>query len=562
MLRRLQISNIALIDKSDIVFDTGFSALTGETGAGKSILIESVSFVLGDRASRDSIRTGANKASVEAEFLLAKDSPALAYLREHEMDDEENLILYRELSASGRNVCRINGTLVSNAELKELGALLVDLHGQHAHQSLLDNTTHIRLIDAYSDDKDGLLVKLQAARDEAMQLRQEWKMLQTSYAERMQRIDMLQFQKAEIDRVAPIEGEEEELDTRRNVLRNTEEITEGLNTAYEALFGESGTLTTLSEARDALQRIGRYDQQYKELSDQTDESYYTLEDVAYSLRDARNAFSFDPNELESIESRLAQLQNLKRKYGASIAEILAYREKIANELALLQDHDNQADVKEKAFYEAVKRFSEIAEKLSEQRKAAAQTLCKAALKQMKDMGMPNARLEADFQMIPASELSENGIDQVEFLLSANRGEPVKPLHKVASGGEISRIMLAMKIALSDADRIETLIFDEIDTGISGMVANAVARKMHELSKRHQILCVTHLPQIAAHADHHYVASKVSDDSSTRSHTRQLKTDERPIELARIMGATCEDETAIRHAEQLLADAETENTDKR
>ncbi len=558
MLRRLQISNIALIDKSDIVFDTGFSALTGETGAGKSILIESVSFVLGDRASRDSIRTGTNKASVEAEFLLAKDSPALAYLQEHELDDEENLVLYRELSISGRNVCRINGTLVSNAELKELGALLVDLHGQHAHQSLLDNATHIHLIDAFSSDIEGLLTKLQATREEALRLRQEWKVLQTSYADRMRRIDMLQFQKAEIDRVAPIDGEEEELDIRRNVLRNAEEITEGLNTAYEALFGESGTLSTLSEARDSLQRIGRYDPQYKELSDRTDESYYTLEDVAYSLRDTRNAFSFDPNELESIESRLAQLQNLKRKYGATIAEILAYRDKITAELALLQDHDNQSDAKEKAFYEAVSRFSEIAKKLSAQRKVAAKTLCEAALKQMKDMGMPSARFETDFQVIPASELSENGIDQVEFLLSANRGEPVKPLHKVASGGEISRIMLAMKIALSDADRIETLIFDEIDTGISGMVANAVARKMHELSKRHQILCVTHLPQIAAHADHHYVASKVSDDSSTRSHTRRLTDDERPIELARIMGAMSEDEAAVRHAEQLLAEANKDN----
>lgn len=554
MLTRLQISNIALIDKSDIEFDAGFSALTGETGAGKSILIESVSFVLGDRASRDSIRTGANKASVEAEFSLMTDSPALAYLKKHELDDGTGLVLYRELSVSGRNVCRINGTLVSAAELKELGSLLVDLHGQHAHQSLLDNTTHIHLIDAFADDPDHLLEKVAAAREEALRLQREWKLLQTSTAERMQRIDMLRFQKAEIDRVAPAEGEEEELETRRNVLRNAEEIIDGLNTAYEALFSDGGALAALSDARNALQSIGRYDPAYQALSDRTDESYYTIEDVAYSLRDARTDFSFDPNELETIESRLATLQMLKRKYGATVAEILEYRDRIVEELTVLTDHDNQVEAKEKAFQSALRAFQAASEQLSLKRKTAAKTLCDATLRQLKDMGMPNARFETAFQTIPASELSENGMDAVEFLLSANRGEPVKPLTKVASGGEISRIMLAMKIALSDADRIETLIFDEIDTGISGMVANAVARKMHELSQRHQILCVTHLLQIAAHADVQYVASKVSDEQSTRSSTRRLNESERAQELARIMGSGTDDAEALAHAKRLLSEA--------
>jgi len=554
VLTRLQISNIALIDKSDIEFDAGFSALTGETGAGKSILIESVSFVLGDRASRDSIRTGASKASVEAEFSLMTDSPALAYLKKHELDDGAGLVLYRELSVSGRNVCRINGTLVSAAELKELGSLLVDLHGQHAHQSLLDSTTHIHLIDAFADDPDHLLEKVAAAREEALRLQREWKLLQTSTAERMQRIDMLRFQKAEIDRVAPVEGEEEELETRRNVLRNAEEIIDGLNTAYEALFSDGGALAALSDARNALQSIGRYDPAYQALSDRTDESYYTIEDVAYSLRDARTDFSFDPNELETIESRLATLQMLKRKYGATVAEILEYRDRIVEELTVLTDHDNQVETKEKAFQSALKAFQAASEQLSLKRKTAAKTLCDATLQQLKDMGMPNARFETAFQTIPASELSENGMDAVEFLLSANRGEPVKPLTKVASGGEISRIMLAMKIALSDADRIETLIFDEIDTGISGMVANAVARKMHELSQRHQILCVTHLPQIAAHADVQYVASKVSDEHSTRSSTRRLNESERAQELARIMGSGTDDAEALAHAKRLLSEA--------
>lgn len=561
MLARLHISNIALIDKSDIEFDAGFSVLTGETGAGKSILIESVSFVLGDRASRENIRTGASKASVEAEFVLREDSPAAKYLSSRGMDDGPKVILYRELSASGRNVCRINGTLVTASELKELGNLLADLHGQHEHQSLLDSSTHIHLIDAYSEDARNRLEKMSRARSEAIQLRDELNKMRMDLSTRMQRIDQLNYQIAEIDRISPADGEEEELETRRNVLRNAEEITDGLNRAYEALFSDGGALSSLSDARESLQAIGQYDPEYRKMSESTDESYYNIEDVAYTLRDARAAFSYDPVELETIESRLASIQNLKRKYGASIREILEYREKIGKELTLLTDSDNQIETKEKAFRIALDTFTRCAEELSESRKRAAETLCEAAVNQMKDMGMPHARFETEFRRVPASELMENGVDEVEFLLSANRGEPVKPLTKVASGGEISRIMLALKIALSDADRIDTLIFDEIDTGISGMVANAVARKMYDLSRNHQILCVTHLPQIAAYADIHYVAMKTSDEQSTRSTTVRLERSQRADELARIMGSGSGETEAVAHASRLLEEAEKYRTRK-
>ena len=536
MLNRLKIHNVALIDKSDIEFDAGFSALTGETGAGKSILIESVGFILGDRASRDSIRTGAAKASVEAEFTLSEDSPALAFLRDRALEDELSLVVYRELSVNGRNVCRINGTMVSASELKDLGTLLVDLHGQHAHQSLLDATTHLRLIDAFSKDPAHLIDRLEQTRAEALRLQREWKQLQSSLSQRMQRIDMLRFQKAEIDRFDPRDGEEEELDTRRNVLQNAETITDGLNTSYDAIFGDGGVLASLSEAKTSLSKIGRYDSAYADLANKTEEAYYELEDVAYALRDARSSFSYDPEELDRIESRLAALQNLKRKYGASIREILAYRDRIAEELELLLDGDQQAEAKEQAFRKACAEFESIAIALSKQRKEAA----------------------TSFREVPASQLSETGIDEAEFLLSANRGEPVKPLAKVASGGEISRIMLALKIALSDADRIDTMIFDEIDTGISGLIANTVAKKMRELSKRRQVLCVTHLPQIAAHADVQYVVNKISDETSTRSSTHRLSEEERPAELARIMGSKMDDAEAIAHAKRLLSEAKQNN----
>ena len=555
MLTRLQISNIALIDKSDIEFDAGFSVLTGETGAGKSILIESVSFVLGDRTSRDIIRTGATKASVEAEFILTEDSPSEEYLKSRNMDDGGHLTLFRELSVSGRNVCRINGTLVTASELKELGALLADLHGQHEHQSLLDSSSHIHLIDAFAADSKNLLTKVSNARAEAIRLREELNQLRMNVSARMQRIDQLNFQISEIDRVALVDGEEDELEIRKNVLRNAQAITDGLDRAYDALFSENGALFSLTVAREALQTIGVFDPEYRKMSDQTDESYYTIEDVAYSLRDARTMFSYDPSELESIESRLAIIQNLKRKYGSSIHDILEYRARIGNELLLLNDSDNQVEMKEKAYQDALNVFSNAAEELSECRKKNARILCEAAVEQMKDMGMPNARFETEFRRVPATDLSENGIDDIEFLLSANKGEPLKPLTKVASGGEISRIMLALKITLSNADRIDTLVFDEIDTGISGMVANSVAKKMCELSANHQVLCVTHLPQIAAYADTHYIAMKTSDEMSTKSTTIRLERSQRAEELARIMGSGSEEKEAVAHAIRLLEDAD-------
>ena len=555
MLTRLQVSNIALIDKSDIAFDAGFSVLTGETGAGKSILIESVSFVLGERASRESIRTGADKASVEATFLLSPESSVRPFLSERELDNGDELVLYRELSTSGRNVCRVNGVLVSTAELKSVGDLLVDLHGQHAHQSLLNPDTHLELIDAYAkSDADGLVTRMEAARQQALQAERDLNVLKNGLRERERRIDSIRFQINEIDAVSPVDGEEEQLEADRLRMRNAETIMEGLNTAYEALFADGGALSTLTDAREALTRIGVYDESYRRLSERSDEAYYSLEDVAYELRDGRSAFRFDPELLEQTESRLAALQNLKRKYGATIAEILAYREKIEHEFRVLNDGENQIDALEKAYRAAVDSFGELAETLSERRKAASKSLMRETIAELKDMGMPHAAMETEFIALPKEQLSETGIDAATFLLSANRGEPVKSLVKVASGGEMSRIMLAMKAALSDADRIETLIFDEIDTGISGMVANAVAEKMRALGRKHQVLCVTHLPQIAAHADVQYVAYKYSDTEKTHSVTRRLTEGERAKEIARIMGSDENDAAAMEHARQLLESA--------
>ena len=555
MLTRLKIANIALIDKSDIVFDAGFSVLTGETGAGKSILIESVGFVLGARASRENIRTGADRAAVEATFLLNQSSPARTFLEAHQLDNGDELVLYRELSTSGRNVCRVNVTLVNTAELKELGDLLVDLHGQHAHQSLLNVETHLGLIDAYAKSNgDRLKDRVEEARQSALKIAHDLHVLKSNLRERERRIDTIRYQIKEIDAVAPVDGEEEQLEADRSKMRNAETIVEGLNAAYEALFSESGALSSLTEARDALNRIGEYDPAYRAMSERTDDAYYAIEDVAYELRDGREAFRFDPEFLEQTESRLAALMNLKRKYGATLSEVIEYRDRLEAELNVLTDGDNQVDALEAAYADAVNTFGKLAKMLSDRRKEAARVLCKEAVGQLNDMGMQSAKLEAAFTELSVDQLSETGIDAVEFLLSANRGEPLKPLTKVASGGEMSRIMLAMKAALSDADRIETLVFDEIDTGISGMVANTVARKMRALGEKHQVLCVTHLPQIAAYADAQYVAYKYSDAQKTHSITRRLTESERPKELARIMGGEETDKSAMEHAKTLLTSA--------
>ena len=554
MLRHLTISNIALIDKLSLDFEEGFSALTGETGAGKSILIEAVGLALGERAYRESIRTGAQKGSVEALFTVQEGTPAAEYLLEHELYDGEEVVLYRELYMSGKSVCRINGTLVSAAELKTVGDLLVDMHGQHAHQSLLNDKTHLGLLDAFAEsDRDGLLTRMQQERRQALDARSAREKLQSSLKERARRLDVIAYELKEIDSAQLQPGEEEQLETRKKQLQNFAAIEENLQAAYDALYEEQGALNQISEAKRCLSALGEYGEEYQAAAQQTEEAYYSLEDVAYSLRDALNGLSFDPNALDEIESRLYQIEQLKRKYGANIEEILEYGETLRAEQAELLGGEDRLTELEQAEQAAISAFTADARLLSERRKAGANRLKQAIEANLKDMGMPFASFSAGFSPLSPEDLSETGVDEMSFLFSANKGEPEKPLVRVASGGEISRVMLAFKAALSHADAIDTLIFDEIDTGISGLIANSVAKKMQELSRAHQLLCVTHLAQIAARADRQYYIYKETLGESTRSAVKPLSEEERPAELARIMGSV-NDPLAIQHARNLLRSA--------
>lgn len=557
MLRRIHIRNIALITEQAIEFDDGFSVLTGETGAGKSIIIESFNFVLGERASRDLIKYGAQKASAEAVFVILETEPAAAILREMELYPEDGeLVLYRELSQTGKNVCRVNGTLVGTAMLKQIGDALIDIHGQHAHQSLLDPKKHLALLDQFAG-AETLRLKQETA--EAYHAYTEAKRALDGSVmnerERAQKCDLYSYQLQEIEKAELRDGEEEELLDERKKLQNAQQIMEALAAGTEGLSGETGALTALTETLRQLNGIRSYGEEYETLADKLQESYYAVEDAAYTLRDLRDGFSYDPQSLDSIEWRLELISQLKRKYGANIAEILAYAEKIGEEYQQLLTIEERRDQMQADYERAKERYLDVAGKLSKERHAAAARLKAALLPELSDLGMPGTAFEVQIERMNGEAPSATGYDAVEFLLSANRGEPIKALARVASGGELSRIMLAFKTVLTAVDGIPTMVFDEIDTGISGKIGTVVAEKMSEIAKRHQVLCVTHLAQIAAYADAHYLIEKQTEDEHTRSSTVRLDADGHCREVARIMGGETDDGVALLHARRLIEEAE-------
>lgn len=561
MLNELSIHNIALIDQQSIAFYGGFSVLTGETGAGKSIIIEALNFVLGERASRELVKSGEEKASVEAVFTLSAGDPVLDVLNEQGIDCENNeLTLYREFSLSGKNVCRANGTLINASVLKLIGDALVDIHGQHAHQSLLDEKRHINLLDRFAG-KDAMDVKIrvQEAYQKATEARRLLHAAQYNEQERTRRIDLLTYQIKEIDAANLTVGEEEQLEEQRELLQNAQAVMEGLEGANAALSGDEsengGALASFSVALHMLDGIARLRADYQQLSDKLHQLYYDLEDASYTLRDYRADFSFEPGMLDEIETRLELISTLKRKYGANIEEILSYREKSAEELDLIDNAEERREQLAAEYAAAKSEYDALSAVLSELRKQASERMSARLLPELSDLGMPYAAFSAKFETLSGEIPSAHGTDDVEFLLSTNRGEPVKPLSKVASGGELSRIMLSFKSVLADLDGIPTMVFDEIDSGISGQIGTAVAVKMRQIARNHQVLCITHLPQIAAYANHQYLVYKEETGDHTRSNAVKLTDEQRAREIARIMGSGGADSVALEHAQQLIDAAE-------
>ena len=557
MLSRLYIENIALIGRLDMSLSAGFNVLTGETGAGKSIIIDSVNLVLGERADRDLIKSGEDKALVEAVFDL--EAPICAKLNALGIEcEDDQLYLSRELSVTGKNNCRINGRPAPLSMIKMASDLLVDMYGQHEHQTLFNTESHLSFIDAYGNQNIAPIV------EQLMQKYARWKKLRTllrseygSDAEIARKADFLAYQIKEIESANLIATEEEALVKERKIISNAEHIQSTLMQGYEWLSGEEtvGALALVKLCADKLGEISSYSEEYESLRSRTDNAYYLIEDISAELRHLRDLVFFNPYRQQEIEQRLNEIYELKRKYGGNVEAILLFLEKAQKELDGLEEIKKLSKEGEQQLRVLEKELYELSLALSAARKKAARTLEQEMICQLEQLGMNKVCFVADFSQFPAfhegMDFSLNGLDKVELLFSANAGEPPRPLRKVASGGELSRIMLAFKSVFANVQSCPILIFDEIDSGISGHIASVVGQKMVELSSEHQVICVTHSPQIAAMAQTHFLIEKTDDNGSTSTRVRKLSYEEHIAEVARIISGKSPGRQAFAHARELV-----------
>lgn len=552
MLNTLHIENIAVIEQAEITFDRGFNVLTGETGAGKSIVIDAISAILGERTSRDVIRTGASRAFVSAIFT---DVPHLDWFDENRVEhDGSELLVQREIFPDGRNACRVNGRPVTVTILKRLGMQLINIHGQHDSQQLFDEANHLMYLDLYAHNS-ALLEEYTACYEQVQATRREMQRLSMNESEKLRRMESLQFQIAEIERAELRAGEDDELEARRKLLQNSEKLTLALTRAVEAIYGgddSDGAIALLSAAEKELERVRRMDGQIAELHQKVSELLYAAQDAAEEVRDVADGLSYSEEELEQIESRLDVLYRLKRKYGNSCAEILAFLERAQAELDEIEFASDRLERLEKELDGQLKLAGEAATALRQSRQRAAKELETRISTELAQLDMPKIQFVCQFEEI---DLSDNGADAVRFLMSANVGEALKPMNKVASGGELARIMLAMKNVLAEQDAVPTLIFDEVDAGVSGRAAQKVAEKLSQVSRGKQVLCVTHLPQIAAMADTHFIVEKRVENQRTYTSVLTLNRAQRRQELARITGGAEITQTLLQSAEELLTAAD-------
>ena len=552
MLELLHIENIAIIEAADIEFAPGFNALTGETGAGKSIVIDSLSAVLGQRTSRELIRTGAEKAFVSAAF--SGMAPELTEELGIQPEADGTLLLQREIQTDAKNVCRVNGRPVTVGQLRALGARLLNIHGQHDGQQLLDEEQHIVYLDSFGR-VESLAITYAEKYKNFTDIRRQIGALQMDEAEKVRRVDTLQYQIEELRRAKLTPGEEEELTARRGMLRNAEKFLDAVAGADYALNGDDsggGALSALRQAQDALSGVRHLDDAFGQLYERLGEAYSEVYDIAATVEDKRGELDVSPGELDRVESRMDLLYRLKKKYGATVEDMLDYQARCEAELAQIEDAGDTLARLEQALSKAEKEARQAAQALSDARKAAAEQLTSQILAELQQLDMGKIRFAVDFAEKP---LDSDGMDTVRFLMSANVGEELRPIHKIASGGELARIMLAMKNVLSEQDHVGTMVFDEVDTGVSGRAAQKVAEKMARISRRKQVLCVTHLPQLAAMADTHFSVEKGERGGRTYTEVRRLDREQRRRELARLTGGSHVSQTMLDGAEELLVQAE-------
>ncbi len=556
MLKELFIKNIAVIKQTDICFSEGLNVFTGETGAGKSIIIDSINAVLGQRVSRDLVRTGETRAQITAVFSgLSTTTLELLDQMGYEADEGE-LMISREISVDGKGTCRLCGRPIGVTMLREIGNTLINIHGQHDSQYLLNKEKHIDFLDSFAQ-LDTLYDRYRDCFSQLIAMRRELNSLNVDEAEKARQIDLLEYQINEIEQAELVPGEEEELADRRNMIRNAEKICLSLDEAHEQIAGgeeRTGALELIQNAAAELEEAARYVETLIPISSKLTEMGYELEDSLMGINDARLGMEYDPGELEEIEARLDLIYRLKRKYGGDIEEILQNLSLYKKQLEKITLSDEKKESLNQSYKEMLLQAKNLADQLSKERKAAARRFEKQVEGELSFLDMPSVKFT--ISILPC-KLGAKGLDDVEFMISTNPGEPPKPIAKIASGGELSRIMLSIKNVISDKDDVPTLIFDEVDTGVSGSAAEKIGRKLRQVSKGRQVICVTHLAQIAALCDHHLLIQKQVKDDHTFTQVTELDHPGRVREIARIMSGVDVSELSLQNAEEMLRRAKSD-----
>ena len=535
MINHISIRNFAVIEHTEVDFEEGLNIVTGETGSGKSVLIEAISLALGSRADTSSIRTGCDKAVIQLQGEL----------------NGEELVITREISSSGKNLCKLNGEIVTLAQLNSISKRMADIHGQYDNQSLLNPDSHISLLDAYhTEETFPLRQEVSVSYSAFSAIRDSLNRLISSEKENARKKDFFQFEKNEIDRADLKPGEDAELESHIALLQNSEKIYESLEKTYSTIYEQTpSAIDGIGTGVRALEAVSKYSSEMSDLSQNFSDIYYKLQDLGHELRNIKDTITFSPVELDVAITRLETIQTLKKKYGDTIEEIQNYRDKISGELDAIENFDQDKENLQKQLLQEKARLLKACEALTKKRKSIAAELSEKIESELVDLNFNDA--EVKIQVTPLPSPSENGMDKVEILIATNRGEPLKPLVKVASGGEMSRIMLAFKNILSSCDHIPTLIFDEIDNGISGITASIVGKKLKEIAVDHQIICITHLPQIAACGKNNYRIFKEIHDEKTFTSVEKLSNAEKIQEIARLLGGTTITETTLHSAQELI-----------
>ncbi|MBC1473073.1 DNA repair protein RecN [Listeria grandensis] len=556
MLQELTIRNFAIIESLNLSFQEGMTVLTGETGAGKSIIIDALGLLVGGRGSVDFIRHGEEKLEIQGLFTINQHNKGcLDALHSNGIDANDGMVvLERILFQSGKNTCRINGKLATTVVLREIGSRLIDIHSQHEHQELMNDEFHLQLLDRFAwNDIASTLAKYQTKYVAYTEMKAKWRNWTKNEQELAQRLDMLRFQQDEITSANLRLGEEEALMEQKHVLANFEKINESLQNAYTALQGEERGLEFISEAMRHVASASDILPEYKALSESVASSFYLLEDSAMQIRQELDKLEFQPDELDTIETRLNELSQLKRKYGKTVEAIIQYNEDIDQEIVELSDRETHLDQLEKDLEKAKDQLHELATKLTTIRQKSAKQLEKQIKDELNELYMEKAIFQVNFAT-QANEFTENGVDKVAFYMSTNPGEPLKPLSKVASGGELSRMMLALKTIFSRHQGITSIIFDEVDTGVSGRVAQAIAEKIYAVAVGSQVLCISHLPQVAAMADHHFYISKATTANRTMTSVTPLSGGEKIEEISRMIAGIEVTDVTKQHANEMLTQA--------